>query len=278
MSRKLITQQDIIRVAEELVLLNYNPTVAAIRKKLNNGSATTIYKYLKQWKQKCFKKNISSFLQNEIQINGNKKSLSYEFLEEKYVLEQVLNKQIAKNECYSQELINAEKANVSLKEEIYQLQITNQELQLKLSSAEATNKTLDKVIEKIQNELNLNTNETIQKMQEIIDGLRLELKTVNETSIIALRETINQGHEALMQEKVTSINLQAKIYSLTKELLESKKQSNEAIMATQVQIRALSRQHEKLQKIIQEHGLDKLPQLKEELSLKFSKEAGSYGK
>ena len=53
-------------------------------------------------------------------------------------------------------------------------------------------------------------------MQQTIDDLRLELKTINETSIAALRETSNKGHELLMQEKVNSINFQAKIDSVTR--------------------------------------------------------------
>ena len=81
-----------------------------------------------------------------------------------------------------------------------------------------------------------------------------------------------------MQERVISINLQAKIDNLTKELLESKKQSVEAIMASQVQIRSLSRQNEQLQKIIQGYGLDASPQSEEGDSLQFTKEMAAYGK
>ena len=115
-------------------------------------------------------------------------------------------------------------------------------------------------------------------MQQTIDDLRLELKTANETSIAALRETSNKGHETLMHEKVNSINLQAKIDNLNKELLESKKQVHETIMTAQVQIRSLSRQNEQLQKIIQDHGLEKSPQLEEVGSLQFSKGSASCGK
>lgn len=272
MSRKGISKQQIFQETKEIVFSNQIPTAFKIRAKLKTGSIATIQKYLQEWKMDCFK---NDFLHKELNLTKYNNS---ELAEKNSTLEQELNKQLSKNEHYAQELIYTEKANIELKEEKHQLNFTNQKLQLKLSAAEKTNNALEHVTQKIQNELNLNTNETIQKMQQIIDGLRLELKTVNETSIIALRETSNQGHEALMQEKVTSINLQAKIDSLTKELLESKKQFNEAIKIAKVQIRTLSRQNEQLQKIIQEQNLDKSTQLEEGSSVQFSKGVVAYGK
>ena len=269
-----VTKEEVQQIVEELVHKGFIPTQKLIRQQLGKGSCNTIQKYLLAWKKVCFKKHV----QSELIIDQVTSLPAYDWKEEKRILEQSLSKQMSKNENYVQELINTEKANIALKEENYQLQNANQGLQLKLTAAEATNHALAQVTQKIQNELNLNANETIQKMHKTIDELKLELKTLNEISLSALRDTSNKGHEVLMQEKVASINLQAKIDSLTKELLESKKQSHEAIMAAQVQNKSLLRQNKQLQKIIQEHGLDKLPLLDEELSLKFSKEAAAYGK
>jgi len=267
----LISRQDVLKAIESVILDGSNPTVTAVKLKLNSKSEATIYKYLHQWKQQCFMNMVTNKVNFE-QIESN--------LEEKdNQLKLELQKQLYKNEHYTQELIAAEKANIALKEENRQLQTANQELQLRLTAATATNNTLEQVTQKIQHELNLNTNETIRNMQQTIDGLRAELKILNETSLSALRDTSNKGHEALMQEKVTGINLQAKIDGLTKELLENKKQLNEAITSAQLQTRSLLRQNGQLQKIIQEHGLDKLPQLEEELRLNFNtKEAAFYGK
>ena len=272
MSKKIITKVDIYKAADAIASEGKIPTQAAVRSKLNNcGSETTVFTHLKTWK-------IERLLQNIVPTVVMEKSNLVSLDEENRQLRMTLQQQAAHNENYAQELINSEKANITLKDENYQLQSTIKELQLKLTKTEAISGTLNEVTQKIQNELDLNTNLTIQKMQQTIDDLRLELKTVNETSISALRETSTRGHEALMQEKVISINLQAKIDILNKELLESKKQLHEAIMTAQVQIRSLSRQHEQLQKIIQERGLDKLPQLEKESVLKFAKEVVAYGK
>ncbi len=277
MARKGVDKQQIFEIAKEIVLShNQLPTALSIRAKLATGSMTTIQKYLQEWKINCIKK---AYLNQELNVFSTYTSNSINESDEKNrSLEQSLSKQIKKNEYYAQELINAEKANVQLKEENHILNVTNQELQLKLSIAEKTNNALEQVTQKIQSELNINTNEIIQKMQQTIDDLRLELKTLNETSIAALRETSNYGHEALMQERVVSINLQAKIDNLTKELLESKKQLHEAIITARVQNRSLFRQNELLQKIIQEHDLDKLLNPEESASLKSTKGVVAYGK
>jgi chromosome segregation ATPase len=277
LARKGVNKQQIFEIAKEIAFSNNQlPTAISIRDKLATGSMATIQKYLQEWKMDCIKKaclnkelNVfSTYIPNRINESDEKNRS----------LEQSLSKQVKKNEYYAQELISVEKTNVELKEENRQLNFTNQELQLKLSTAEKTNNALEQVTQKLQHELNLNINATIQKMQQTIDDLRLELKTLNETSINALRETSNQGHQALMQERVVSINLQAKIDSLTKELSENKKQLHEAIMTAQVQNRSLLRQNEQLQKIIQEYGFDKLPQLDQGANLQFSKQVAIYGK
>ena len=270
MSKTCITKQDVQKIANQLAVAGLIPTQKLVRNRLGKGSGGTIQKYLSEWKQECFK-NFAS-LNKIVAIDNNS------LLEEHRFLKLELQKQLERNEHYAQELIDAEKANIDLKEENHQLKLLNQDLQLSLTEAKATNNVLKQVTEKIQNELNLNANQTIQKLRQTIDDLRLELKTLNETSIAALRETSNQGHEVLMQEKVNSINLQAKIDALTKELLESKKQLNETIMTTQVQNRSLTRKNEELQKIIQEHSLKKSPQLEGKASLEFTKGAVVYGK
>ncbi len=279
MPKKLITEQQVINVAKLLVMNGKTLTVAAVRMHLGtNGSDSTIHKYLKKWKEECFKKTIASIDQGTNKNDQLKITQVDEFLEEKSNLEKKLSSQINQNEHYAQELINAEKVNIALKEEIHQLQSATKNLQFELTEIKAVKNNLEQINEKIQNKLDINSNETILKMQQTIDDLRLELKTLNETSVAALRETSNQGHEILMQEKVAGINMQARIDSLTKELLESKKQLHEAIMTAQVQNRSLTRQNEELQKTIQEHGSDKLPILDQKLSLNLTQEATVYGK
>ena len=273
MARRGISKQEIFTTAKKLAAQGELPTAVKVRSLLATGSIATIQKYLKEWKTSCF--NFNKDLINDL----NATPTTHDLLESQRMLEQSLNQQIAKSENYAQELINAEKAMIALKESNHKLQTTTRELKLDLKEATAIKDTLAQINQEIQKKLEFNDNITINQQQQLIAALQTELKILNETSIAALRETSNNGHEALMKEKVTSINLQAKIDSLTKALLESNKQLNEAIMTSQVQIRSLSRQNEQLQKIIQENGLDQLPQQqKEGSSLESAKEVAAYGK
>jgi len=274
MARKGISKQRIFKAAQEIAIRGELPTAIKVRSTLATGSITTIQKYLQEWKIDCFKNTI---LHKELNIDTYNND---ELAEKNCILEQTLRKQITQNEHYAQELINAEKTNIALKEEVHQLQTTIQELQLKLNKAETINNTLEQVNQKIQNRLDANDNETIKKMQQIIDGLMAELKTLNETSLTAVRETSTNGHEILMQEKVTSINLQAKIDNLYKDLIESKNQLNVALLKSQVQTQPLLRQIEWQQKIIQEHvEVEKLRQLEEKSKLNFNSQVEvGYGK
>lgn len=272
MARRGISKKQIFTAAKELAARGELPTAVRVRSLVATGSIATIQKYLKEWKTSCF-----NFNKDPIH-DLNATPTTRDLLESQRMLELSLNQQIAKNENYAQELINAEKAIFALKESNHKLQTTILELKLELKEATAIKNTLAQINQEIQNKLEFHDNNIINQQQQLIEVLQTELKILNETSIAALRETSNNGHEALMQEKVTSINLQAKIDSLNKELLDSKKQLNETIMSAQVQIRSLSRENEQLQKILQGHGLDESAQLKEELNLQFAKGTTSYGK
>ena len=260
MPKKIISKQKIIDAAKILAASDRNPTLAAVRKQLNyHGSNSTIHKYLKEWKKSCFEQgNINTTVNLK-----NKKSIE-ELVERKHDLEKTLQKQTTQTKHYVQELINSEKANIALKEENHQLQITNQELKLRLTAAEATNNNLLQTTQEINNRLDINDNKIIQSMQQTIDDLRVELKTLNETSLTAIRETSNKAHETLMQEKVTSINLQTKIDSLHKELDQSHKQLELEQQNWQMQHLILQKQIKLQQKIIQTHlSQEKLQQLEQ---------------
>lgn len=276
MARKGVGKQQVFKVAKEIVATGGLPTATQIRSVLTTGSMATIQKYLQEWKKACFSKS-------NFDLISNTETQAYQkLIEEKRILEDSFNKQIKQNEHYARELINAEKANIFLKEENNQLQVQLQAVQLELKESRAINNTLEQITTEIKNKLENNDNKTIQNLQQTIEALKVELKKLNETSLEALREASTKGHEALMQEKVTGINLQAKVDSLYKELTDSKKQLFDVTLKYQAQIQAFSRQIDWQQRIIQEHiGLDKLGELigGSELMLNFNGKTGvAYAK
>ena len=122
MARKGISKQRIFKAAQEIAIRGELPTAIKVRSTLATGSITTIQKYLQEWKIDCFKNTI---LHKELNIDTYNND---ELAEKNCILEQTLRKQITQNEHYAQELINAEKTNIALKEEVHQLQTTIQEL------------------------------------------------------------------------------------------------------------------------------------------------------
>lgn len=264
-----ITKEQIFTSVQEILIAGNIPTLTKIRGYLGTGSKTTINKYFKLWKQECFKKAINEHESFEINVN---------FIEEKRILEQALNKQISQNEHYASELINAEKALIKLNEENQQLQTSKQQLQLELKEAIAIKIALEKLHKELQAKLDHNNNQTISQQQHIINDLRIELKILNETSLSALRETSTKSHEALMQEKVTNINLQTKIDSLTKEFTETKKQLELVELKTKIQVQALQRQVKEQQQVLRQYvAPEEFSQLEQGLESSVLL-AGDYGK
>lgn len=247
-TKKAITKIDVNQAADRIAFRGEVPTIAAVRAELQGrGSETTIHNYLKAWKK------AKLLAKQELKLVNNNQELL--FIEEKRELEQVLNQQITQNEHYAQELINAEKTNVVLKEEISQHQAAIQELKLELAKMTVVNNTLEKVTEKIQQQLALNETATISKQKLLIAELQQEIKNLNANSMAAIQELSSKGHETLMQEKVNAINLQAKIENLTKELTESKKQLELANVKAHVQNQTLQRQINWQQQILKKYLL-----------------------
>ncbi len=56
MARPGVTKQEVYQAANTIVAKQRIPNVADIRKLLGRGSANTIQKYFKNWKQDCYQK------------------------------------------------------------------------------------------------------------------------------------------------------------------------------------------------------------------------------
>ena len=213
-----ITKLEVEQAANLIVERGEIPTIAAIRVELKGrGSETTIHNYLKEWKK-------ARLLQPAKLIPQ-----SIDLLEENRNLTQTLAKQAAQNEYYANELINAEKIIIELKEEVSQLQKNEQELQLNLTTITARFKTLDEAYGQLITELDLTKEKTIIKQQQTIAELQEEIKEINAKSIAAIREIISTHHDLVMQEKIQIINLQAKVEELNKQLLNARGQYQELV-------------------------------------------------
>ena len=125
MTRKIVTKTDVYVAANFIAASGEIPTITAVRGVLGGrGSETTILNFLRNWKKERLLPNNAPV----IVLDDNPLDLA----EENRQMRQALKQQVAHNENYAEELINAEKAVANLQSENQQLQSKNQRLQEKL--------------------------------------------------------------------------------------------------------------------------------------------------
>jgi len=219
LSRKIVTKTDVYIAANFIASSGEIPTIAAVRGALGGrGSETTILNFLQAWKKE-------RLLSNQVPIveNGTPVDLSEENRQLRYALKQ----QMANNENYTQELINAEKGNVKLQSDNQQLQVSNQQLQEKLIEVTNLKDTLATLCHELKIGFSNDLEKILAEQNKLIDKLQQEIRDVNQASLKVVQQTSFDGHDALMQEKVKTLNLEEKIGQLQKQLDH---QQNEALM------------------------------------------------
>jgi hypothetical protein len=214
MPKRLVSQEAVIKIAEELLLDNRIPTVVAIRERLKVGSATTICKYLRQAKQQWFMRAFAD--KNNSNIDVVKKNE----LEEKRILKLELQKQLCHNETYAKELISAETTIIKLTETNQQLQATVQKLQNDLALVTKEKTILEDCYQKLTKEITSNRDAMILQQEQTIESLRQEIQTINQTNFNAVQQVSFAGHDALLQEKVKTLNLEEKLKELQKLIVQ----------------------------------------------------------
>ncbi len=211
MARIGITAKEIFKVAETLVAQGKTPTQDTIREYLGRGSKGTIHKYLKQWKQNCFKKG--SLNSNTIDLMDPKT-----FFEEKDVLDKTIQKQLDQNEQLTAQLVDTERRLNQVQEKNQQLMVELEYFKRQYTSLEAEHKILQEAYQVLREGQNKALQTLIEDKNQLVESLRQELREVNQASLAQVREMGYQGDEALMEEKVKSLNLQEKVSALEKEL------------------------------------------------------------
>jgi len=107
LSRKIVTKTDVYTAANFIASSGEIPTIAAVRGVMGGrGSETTILNFLQGWKKE-------RLLHNNVPViiaGGT----SLDLAEENRQMRQALKQQMAHNENYAEELINAEKSIVKL--------------------------------------------------------------------------------------------------------------------------------------------------------------------
>jgi chromosome segregation ATPase len=240
MARTGITKQEVYKAATIIAKRHQIPSITELRKLLGRGSTTTIHKYFKSWKQECYQKGSNA--------NGIDLITYNRITEEINLVKQALVKQTSKNEELAAQLIQTEQKLTQLKE-------THQILNIEFNVVKEQNLQLAAEKEKYQMALEHVVSErdqvlatVLNQQNQLIDSLRQELKEVNQTSIEQIKELGRKGDDALIEEKVKSINLQDEV-SQQKNIID---ELREQFLKSQETIKLLKKEIERQRKFTQE--------------------------
>ena len=172
-----ISQNDVFTAANEIAATGIMPTRESIYRKLGRGSATTLHKYLTEWRV--------ILLKQAGRVQSSDLSLAQENLILRQNLEQLTNLLTAN----SAELNGSENKIQELENHIKALKKQNHEYQIKIAVLEST----------------------VNATEKILEGLKDEMRQIHQDSIEAIRQNADRFHEQLMIEKIKVINLEEKL-------------------------------------------------------------------
>ncbi len=223
MQNKRLNKQKVFDAAKVIAHLDKEPTTANIREYLAfTGSQTTLHKYLKEWKLKCFKAYEANYVGNVEQKDiANLQS-------ENQRLAATVGKMEEHNKIVANEFAKTEKKNIELTQKVVQLENQTSLLEKELDELKKEKKYLDKMYAELKEERELLLGRMERDKDQLIASLREELRQTHQTSLEKIQNVSYHGHELLMQEKVKSMNLEEKIKALTGDAVRLQQELNSA--------------------------------------------------
>ena len=212
MQKQRITKQKIFDAAKVIAHMDKEPTIASVREHLAfTGSETTLHKYLKEWKLKCF----------QLYESNHIKSVEQKDFADLQIKNQELTETIAKleehNKIVAAEFAKTERKNVDLNQSVVKLEDKLTLLEKELDDLKKDKEHLDNLYQNLKEEREVLLGRMEKDKDQLIASLREELRQTNQTSLEKIQDVSYNGHELLMQEKVKTINLEEKIKSLAED-------------------------------------------------------------
>ncbi len=240
MARPGVTKQEVYQAANTIVAKQRIPNVADIRKLLGRGSANTIQKYFKNWKQDCYQKGSN--------LEGTDLAKHNTIIEENKNLRQSLTKQTNKNEELAKQLIQTEQSATRIRETCQSLANELNLLREQNIQIAAEKDKYKTAYEGMYVERDAAIAHMLAEQKQLIGSLRDELREVNIASIEQVKNIGRKGDDALMEEKVKTIHLQDELNQQRKTIEELRAQ----LLKNQETIIPLKKEIERQRKFIQE--------------------------
>lgn len=207
MPRKSVTKTEVIKAANAIAARQEIPTIMAVRKFLGGvGSETTLHKYLKIWKKEKLLQVVAPETSDTNDVDIKTKLVEFR---------QIIASQQQQNEILSQEALTLNRENTKLATIHKQLELELISVQAKLKEIMQERDKFQALYEAITAERNLIENYIVAEKNQQIAKLQEELTMLHQKSLELVRTIGYDGHMALIEEKVKTINSQTKIDELT---------------------------------------------------------------
>ena len=244
MQKNRINKQKIFAAAKVMAHLDKEPTTTNIREYLAfTGSQTTLHKYLKQWRLKCFK----AYQGND--TNDVEPQEIAKLQAENQSLTTTIAQMEEHNKIVANEFAKTENKNVGLTQSLTQLETQLKSLEEKYSELKKDKEHVDNLYEELKEEREVLLGRMERDTDRLIASLHEELSQTHRINLQKVQNVSYKGHDLLMHEKVKTMNLEEKVQSLTGDITKLQQELNNA---NQV-VEPLKREIKGLQKLIAEN-------------------------
>lgn len=239
-----VKKQQIFAAAKTLAHLNQEPTTTNLREYLAfTGSQTTLHKYLKEWKLKCFQTYESNYAKSLESKDVAKLQA------ENQALAATIGKMEEHNKIVSSEFTKTERKNVELTQSLTQLEAQLSLLDAELKELKKDKEQADNLYQELKAEREILLGRLERDKDQLITSLREELSQTHQVNLQIVQDISYRGHDLLMQEKVKTMNLEERVKSLSDEVAKLQQDFNNA---NQV-VEPLKRKIKQLEKLIAEN-------------------------
>jgi chromosome segregation ATPase len=215
MQKQRINKQKIFDAAKVIAHMDKEPTITNVRAYLAfTGSQTTLHKYLKEWRLRCFKTYDDNYIRDTEQ-----KDLA-NLQEKNKVLATTIEKMEEHGKIVANEFAKTERKNVELTQKLFKLENQLDVLKKEFDELKNTKEHLDSLYRDLKEEREILFGKMERDKDQLIASLREELHQINQTSLEKIQNVSYSGHELLMQEKVKTINLEEKVKFLTEDIVK----------------------------------------------------------
>jgi chromosome segregation ATPase len=244
MQKNRINKQKIFDAAKIIAHLDKEPTTANVREYLAfTGSQTTLHKYLKEWRLKCFK----AYKDNDVSVIEPQKVSKLKT--ENQNLTATIEKIEEHSRVVASEFAKTERKNVELTKQLGRLETQLNLLDKELSELKKDKEHSDKLYRDLKEEREVLLGRMERDKDQLIASLREELQQTHQENLKKIQDISYQEHDLLMREKVNTMNLEEKVNSLTEETARLQQELSNANKA----VDPLRGRIKELQKLIAEN-------------------------